>query len=145
MTRINLVDPTELYDQHLIAERREIRLLCAHLRKSLASKRGVSISRIPSRFTLNRGHVTFFYDKGKYLHKRYIALTKEMIRRGFKPDLSNRFPVSDWPTHLYNDWTPSERDLSIIRARIALRLSQRSGWYRKSPVITRILPKSANF
>lgn len=139
MTRINLVDPTELYDQHLIAERREIRLLCAHLKTSLSSKQGVTKDRIPKQFTLNTGHVRFFYDKGLYLHKRYRELTKEMIRRGFKPDFENTFPLDLWPKHLYNDWTPTEQDKRLVRARIALRVSQRPNWYRLTPVKTRVI------
>lgn len=133
MTRINLVDPQELYDQHLIAERREIRLLCANLLRSLKSKRGIQESRIPKQFTLNNGHCLFFYNKGRYLHKRHQQLTEEMIKRGFEPNLSLSFPRENWPDHLYNDWEPSECDKNIVRERINLRLSQRPGWYRKTP------------
>jgi len=37
MTRINIIDPSELYDQHLIAEYREIFMVAGSLKKN-ASK-----------------------------------------------------------------------------------------------------------
>lgn len=133
MTRINLVDPQELHDQHLIAERREIRLLCANFERSKKSKNGIVVSKIPQQFTLNSGHCLFFYNKGEYLHKRFNLLTQEMKDRGFTPDETLTFPSDIWPEELYKDWTPTERDKNIVRERIALRLSQRPGWYRKTP------------
>lgn len=128
MTRINVVDPSELMDQHLLAEYREIRLLCANLTRTLNSKQGFKPNKVPSEFTLNTGHVYFFFNKGKYIHDRYEAIKKELQHRGISADLS--FPLDGWPSHLYNDWVPSERDRNIVRERIALRISQRPNWYR---------------
>lgn len=128
MTRINIVEPSELTDQHLIAEYREIRLLCSNLTRTLNSKRGFQQSKVPERFTLNSGHVYFFYDKGLYLHRRYDALRQEMINRGFDPQ--HQFPIEKWPDFLYNDWEPTEEDKDIVRERIRERISQRPGWYR---------------
>lgn len=128
MTRINLVEPEELMDQHLLAEYREIRLLCANLQRTLKSKRGFREDAVPAQFTLNSGHVYFFYDKGQYLHKRYNAIRAELQRRGIQTTLD--FPVDIWPPYLYNDWESSERDKDIVRERIALRISQRPNWYR---------------
>lgn len=128
MTRINLVDPVELTDNHLIAEYREIRLLCSNLQRTLKSKHGFQERKVPKEFTLNSGHVYFFYDKGLYLHKRYNNIRKEMERRGFKSQ--HDFPVEKWPPFLYNDWVPSERDKNVVRERIALRISERPNWYR---------------
>lgn len=128
MTRINIVDPAELMDQHLIAEYREIRLLCANLVRTLQSKSGFVTSKVPIRFTLNSGHVYFFYNKGKYLHNRFEDIKREMHFRGFNPQ--NEFPVDVWPWYLYGDWQPSESDKDLVRERIALRISQRPNWYR---------------
>ena len=128
MTRINVVPPDELTDQHLVAEYREIRLLCANLQRTLNSKHGFVESKVPKQFTLNGGHVYFFYNKGKYLHNRYNALREEMITRGMEPQLE--FPIDKWPKRLYNDWVPTKRDMDIVRERIALRISQRPGWYK---------------
>lgn len=77
MTRINLVDPLELMDSHLLAEYREIRLLCANITRMLNGKRGITPSRIPERFTLNRGHVLFSLIKGYTFTKDMIILDKK--------------------------------------------------------------------
>lgn len=130
MTRINLVDPEELTDQHLVAEYREIRLLCANLPRTLNSKQGFVESKVPDRFTLNDGHVYFFYNKGKYLHKRYVLIKDEMVKRGMEPQLC--FPRDVWPDHLYNDWIPSEEDKNIVRERIQERINDKPDWYRRT-------------
>lgn len=129
MTRVNLIDPVELYDQHLIAEYRELRLLTANLKRILSTEKGRDKRRIPSKFTLNAGHVLFFSDKGRYITNRYSRLQREMVDRGFIPSLPT-LDVTAWPPGFFNDWTPSEDDMNIVRERIALRVSQRPGWYR---------------
>jgi deoxyribonuclease (pyrimidine dimer) len=115
-------------DQHLIAEYREIRLLCANLTRTLNSKRGYIESKVPERFTLNTGHVYFFYNKGRYLHERFEGLKQEMVRRGFSPQ--NEFPRDVWPDELYNKWTPSEDDKNVVRQRIKERIDAKPNWYR---------------
>lgn len=130
MTRINLVDPSELTDQHLIAEYREMRLLAANIRRSFHTS-GANRDKIPKQFTLNAGHVLFFKDKGQYIGDRYVDLYDEMRRRGFEPN-HPCLDVDAWPTDWFGSWTPSERDKDIVRERIALRISQRPGWYRKN-------------
>ena len=128
MTRINVIDPEELMDQHLLAEYREIRLLCSNLQRTLNSKFGFQEKKVPSQFTLNKGHVYFFMNKGLYLHKRYRDIREELNARGINADLE--FPIEKWPRYLYNDWEPSERDKNIVRERISLRISQRPNWYK---------------
>ena len=64
MTRINIVEPSELTDQHLIAEYREITMVPGSLKRTLVSKIGYQEKRVPKKFTLNGGHVYFFYNKG---------------------------------------------------------------------------------
>jgi deoxyribonuclease (pyrimidine dimer) len=130
MTRINLVDPGDLSDQHLVAEYREIFMVGPALQRSLKSKNG--LTDIPKEFTLNKGHVKFFYNKGKYLHKRYKELITEMKRRGMKPDPTRKFKREQWPNELYKDWTPKDQDITIIRERIQQRINQKPYWYRWS-------------
>ena len=86
MTRINIVDPIELTDQHLVAEYREIFMVGSALQRSLKSKNWNPNS-IPKQYTLNKGHVKFFYNKGKYLSKRYDELRTEM-KSGFTKSVS---------------------------------------------------------
>ena len=131
MTRINIISPSELTDQHLIAEYREITMVPAALSRTLKSKTGFKKERISKNYTLNTGHVYFFYDKGLYLNKRYDELVKEMKIRGFNPDPNRKFPKEVFPKELYNDWMPTLEDQKIIRKRIAEKIAMKPNWYRK--------------
>ena len=132
MTRINIVPVDELYDQHLIAEYREITMVPAALNRTLKSKSGLDRTKISKHYTLNRGHVYFFYDKGEYLDKRYDDIVKEMKRRGFKPDSNRKFPKEIFiKNDLYYDWMPRPEDLKVIRERIESKIKEKPGWYRK--------------
>jgi|TARA_B100000214_G_C23937142_1_gene613752 deoxyribonuclease (pyrimidine dimer) len=131
MTRINLVSPAELADQHLVAEYREIFMVGPALQRSLKSPNWSKTKEtLPKEFTLNGGHVKFFYNKGKYLHNRYLELIAEMKSRGMTPDPARTFKREQWPDELYNDWVPTNKDLEIIRERITQRINQKPDWYR---------------
>ena len=131
MTRINLVPPSELADQHLVAEYREIFMVGSSLQRSLASKNWLNtLEHLPSQFTLNTGHVKFFYNKGLYLNNRYSNLVNEMKERDMSPDPKRLFKRSQWPDQLWTDWSPSTCDLHLIRERIQQRIDERPGWYR---------------
>lgn len=131
MTRINLVNPGELSDQHLVAEYREIFMVGSSLQRSMKSKSwNKTINNIPKDFTLNKGHVTFFYNKGEYLEKRYQKLVNEMKKRGMNPDSDRKFKKNQWPKKLYNDWRPKQKDYEIIRKRIDEKVSLKPDWYR---------------
>jgi deoxyribonuclease (pyrimidine dimer) len=130
MTRINLVDPSLLSDQHLIAEYKEILQWCGSFRKSLNSVRGVKVLEIPREFTLGEGHVKFFYDKGLYIKKRFDAVRFEMAYRGFSCEKD--FPVNLWKDlqHLWNDYVPTNDALDIIKERISNKLLMKPDWYK---------------
>ena len=131
MTRINLVDPSELSDQHLVAEYREIFMVGSSLQRSLKSKNWEkTLANIPKKYTLNKGHVTFFYNKGKYLYKRYEILIEEMKNRGMNPDSERKFKTEQWPDELFNDWEPEPDDYKVIRARIKEKIEMKPDWYR---------------
>ena len=133
MTRVNIVPVQELYDQHLIAEYREITMVPAALARTLKSKKGLIQENIPRKYTLNKGHVYFFYNKGKYLFDRYHEIIKEMHRRGFQPDPNRKFPKEIFiKNNLFNDWVPSIDDYKIIRKRIEDKVSQKPDWYKKT-------------
>ena len=135
MTRINIVEPSELTDQHLIAEYREIFMVGSSLQRSLKSKNW-NPTDIPIKFTLNTGHVKFFYDKGKYLSKRYDKLREEMKARGMTPDVTRIFKREQWPEELWNDWTPNLEDYKLIRHRIEERIKMKPNWYRKTNYVS---------
>lgn len=81
MTRINAFIPVEeLSSKHLIAEHREIKRIPNHVAKHFSK---MSLTKIPKQFTLNTGHVTFFFDKGKFTYERYEKLYEECRRRKF--------------------------------------------------------------
>ncbi len=133
MTRINIISPSELTDQHLIAEYREIFMVAGSLKRTLISKNGFVESKVPKNFTLNSGHVYFFYNKGKYLYKRYNLIIKEMKSRGFNPDQNRIFPKDIFiMNNLFNDWEPNQSDIKIIRKRINKKIAMKPGWYRKT-------------
>jgi len=130
MTRINIIDPKLLMDQHLIAEYREIRLLTQNLRRSFKSKRGISKDRIPKKFTLNAGHILFFFsDKGLYIYNRYKKLQEEMKNRGFNPQ-HETIDITVWPDGFYNDWQPTQVDIDVIMERINQKIQMKPQWYR---------------
>ena len=91
------------------------------------------VSKVPKKFTLNSGHVYFFYNKGAYLHRRYHELIDEMIRRGFEPDPMRVFPMKVFVENgLYKDWIPHVEDYKIIRQRIKEKIAMKPDWYRRN-------------
>jgi len=85
MTRINSdIDPKQLMDQHLMAEYRELPMVLSSLRRSLRTQSEREIlKKIPPRFTLNKGHVLFFYNKLTFLKDRYTRIVDELLNRGY--------------------------------------------------------------
>ncbi len=121
MTRINVVPPQELSQQHLVAEYREITRLPGNLKKSLDRKtKPFSMSEIPSEYTLGKGHVKYFYDKMLFLEKRFQALVDEMLKRGYNPNFRDS-GIFKADARFYQDYTPTDKALEINRARIAER------------------------
>ena len=131
MTRINIIPTEELADQHLVAEYREMFMVGSALQRSIKSPNWEKNKKTwPETFTLNTGHVKFFYNKGGYLHKRYNELVSEMKRRGMKPDPTRVFKREQWPDELYLDWEPTETEQLIVRQRIQERIAVKPDWYR---------------
>ncbi len=133
MTRINIIEPKELSDQHLVAEYREIFMIGSALQRSLKSpKWNETKETLPEDFTLNAGHIKFFFNKGEYLHNRYLELIEEMKMRGMKPDPDRKFKREQWPDDLYKNWKPNDKDFKIIKKRIQERIDLKPEWYRYS-------------
>lgn len=131
MTRINTIDVQDLTDQHLMAEYREMPMVHAALQRSKTSKKGLSIDSIPPKYTLNTGHVKFFYNKGTFILKRYLALVDELRKRGYNINPGER--KIDWKVFdhtLKSDWTPTSRDHSILIARLVERINAKPQWYK---------------
>jgi deoxyribonuclease (pyrimidine dimer) len=133
MTRINLVYVEDLADQHLFAEWREIKMVPAALRRSLKTRNEADIlSGVPRKFTLNNGHVSFFFDKMAFLHKRYHQLTEELKNRDYnisEHDADNIFFLSI-SEKFREDWDATPEDIAVSVERIVLRLKEKDGWYK---------------
>lgn len=136
MTRVNLVDVEMLSDQHLFSEWREIKMVPASLRRTLRSPRHKStksiIATVPSEFCLNKGHVTFFYDKLDFLGSRYAALSCELHKRKYQLGSTEFFLQFTYeiPDCFFNDWTPNLQDVAVSAERIITKIMLRPEWYK---------------
>ena len=116
MTRINLVPPSELCDQHLLAEHRELTRIPNAVAKGKFNLQGQ-----PTDYKLGEGHVRFFFNKLAFLKRRYDELHQECKARGFNVQYI-------WPENLpqnaelWADYQATTEALALNRERIALRL-----------------------
>lgn len=122
MVRVNLIDPVFLADQHLVAEYDEILMLLGYVRKF---PQDVDI---PPRYLLGPGHIKFFKNKLLYLKNRHEKLKQEMKKRGFNP--TKKISLSEFPENLINDYTPTARDIKIIKKRIRQKIILKPDYYR---------------
>jgi deoxyribonuclease (pyrimidine dimer) len=136
--RINVIPVSELLDQHLIAEYREIKMLPKMLCRSLAAKKAFDLCDVPIDYTLNKGHGKFFYNKLCFIIDRFDALLSEMVKRGFSVNSEELF-YSDYDYSLifnfskfdlFGNYLPTAQALKVNRDRIALRVFERPGFYR---------------
>ena len=133
MTRVNLVPVGELANQHLFAEFRELKMLPKALARSLKTQTAEKIfKKIPKEYTLNAGHVLFFYDKGSYLRRRYEQIKEELIVRGYNFNHESKFDPDDvmFDPMWNGDYEPDERAFAIIRERIAEKIAQKPNFYK---------------
>lgn len=152
MTRINLVKPEDLADQHLFAEWREIKMIPARVKKlysqyeeDIASGKLKMLgfvrhrmTDLPSKYTMSTGHVRFFYDKMLFLFDRYKILTEELKIRNYSiAEHDARALFFDGMT-IHNrtrEWSPSPPEVLINIQRISERLNERPDWYRYHGVV----------
>ena len=106
----------------------------AALKRSLRGSTPSDIlKRIPDKFTLGAGHVTFFYDKMVYLRIRYDYLLDELLSRGFNLENRGDFTpyLNDIPDEfLISFWIPSDADILISKTRIEEKIAMKPNWYR---------------
>lgn len=132
MTRINAnIDPKTLHRRHLVAELREITMVPAALRRALRTKSKEDVLKsIPDKFTLGRGHVTFFYNKQRFLMRRFMKLSHEMERRGYAPDRGRVMAFIGFGAEFNSDWAATDVDNTIVQTRIDFRISQKPHLYK---------------
>lgn len=118
MTRVNVVPVTELCDQHLLAEHREITRIPNFVCKNDGQ---VKLPDVNATYCLGTGHVVFFRDKLGWLFDRYDDLYNECVRRGF--NVSYNWPEDslDYP-ELFKYFDVRDVDLELNRQRIAERM-----------------------
>ena len=132
MTRINAdLNPRSLLDQHLFAEYREILMVPPALRRSLNAKSINQVIRsIPAKYLLNAGHVTFFYDKLKFLADRRARLLEELKFRNYEIANLTALDVSGIPSEFNGDWKMDTDAKDIIVDRILVRYDKQPTWYK---------------
>jgi deoxyribonuclease (pyrimidine dimer) len=117
MTRVNVIEPSKLTREHLVAEYRELPRVFKQAAYFWAY--GGRRETLPTTYRLGAGHVRFFYDKLEWVAQRHAALVAEMQRRGYTTNLEAVDQV--WrglsPAHAWGDWTPppSARMLNLRR------------------------------
>lgn len=122
MVRVNIINPRNLSDQHLVAEYLEILMLITY------AKKHPSTEGIPNRYCLGKGHIKFFKNKLKYLKKRHEKIKQEMKKRGFKTDKTATLQGAS--KALLKDWRPKPGDKDIIKKRLIEKLNMKSGFYK---------------
>ena len=135
MTRINLIDPSELCDKHLMAEYRElIRIPNAVYSGKMQTKYNDS----PKEYTLGAGHVKFFVDKMLWLCNRHEALAYELVYREYNIELMTwdhvmiEFMKSN---KLWNDYNPTQPEIDLNVSRILDRMPENPKFtYREAPL-----------
>lgn len=119
MTRINVVSVTELCDQHLLAEHREL----TRIPNDIVKREGNVPLSTAKAYLLGAGHVTFFRNKLKFLKSRYDALHQECLDRGFNvvykwPDKASEY------AELWQDYAVTEEDILLNQKRIQERMPE---------------------
>jgi len=132
MTRINSdIDPKQLMDQHLMAEYRELPMVLSSLRRSLRTQSEREIlKKIPPRFTLNKGHVLFFYNKLTFLKDRYTRIVDELLNRGYTLDQARTLDLNNIPSTFFNNWTATAADNAVLEQRIREKIAMKPSWYK---------------
>lgn len=132
MVRVNIINPSKLADQHLIAEYNEILMLLGFVKKNPNKKV------CGTDYCLGEGHINFFKDKLLYLKKRHELLKKEMLNRGFKP--LKTIDLSCFADCLKKEWSPSLNDFNIINERLKSKILSKPNYYKYYGLV-----KNSNF
>lgn len=122
MTRINVIPPADLTDQHLLAEYRELPRVFTLA--AAAAARGDAPA--PAAYTLGAGHVRFFFRRTLYLHRRQAEIIRELLDRGYA--LAHTAPPEPLDD---GDWTPDEAAVAANLGRLREKLAAppRPGFY----------------
>lgn len=117
MTRVNVIPVSELSDQWLIAEYREL---------PRCIKQDIDTSDAPQRYKLGAGHMKWAKKHSRWLLNRAWDIFFEMIHRGFKtnytPEGLFEKAMCGKTYHVTND------DIAVNRARLIERFNNKHKW-----------------
>ena len=124
MTRINVVSPRDLTDEHLFAEWRELPRVFTLAAASPAGRP------VPPAYTLGAGHMLFFLPRLGWLGRRHADLTRELVARGYTLAARDPLPTTG------GDYTPDAAARAVNVARLCERVAgaRRTLHYRGRPV-----------
>ena len=123
MTRINLVDPSQLTDKHLMAEYRELPRIFTAVKKL----EGLPPEFVSKTYILGTGHCKFFYDKIGWLYHRYDSLYAELVKRKYNLDYDMFSNILNGAAALMKnplycvDYQPTPEEIYLNMARIVKR------------------------
>ena len=120
MVRINLINPKNLADQHLLAEHVEILMLFTSALKYDKDK-------VPNDFRLGKGHINFFKNKLEYLKQRFLNIQEEMRERGYMTDAN--IQNYTFEKEQLGNFSPSQQDFKVIKDRLLEKINEKPDWY----------------
>ena len=134
MTRINTVDVSVLSNLHCLKEYQELPRVITHVRKLLEKGKPFPKNKIPTKYKLGSGHVTFFYDKLEYIMDRLADLYNELeTNRGYNMDydkfssiISSAQDVYDATKNYQISWKPDHEAQYLNMARLVMRSEYQS-------------------
>lgn len=118
MTRVNVVPVSELSDQWLIAEYREL---------PRCLKQDISLIGAPNKYVLGTGHMKWARKFGLYTSKRMLALISEMKFRGFKT--AHVAGLHEFVQPFMEDYIPTVSDLQLNIGRLKERYGSKPYFY----------------
>ena len=123
MTRIIIgIAVTDLTDEHLLAEHREIKRVCYRFKERLQKN---AFADVPKTFRLGNGHELYFITRPQVTLLRYTALYNECKARNFMVDDYS----SNWDIYQQHPFTPDSHkttthDAHIVARRIVEKITQ---------------------
>lgn len=137
MTRINVIPVTELTDNFLLAEYFELPRVFLLVHKHTMKGREPEDLKIPPTYRLGTGHVSFFYDKLKWLNRRMIALEWEGKKRNLTlvidPAAVCIERSSFRHTKFWGDYEPTPEAIQENWNRLQVRRRYDGGMYETAP------------
>lgn len=125
MTRINLIPVSELTDQHLLTEYREVKRV-----PNLILSGKFNFENQPLEYTLGAWHVKFFYDKILFLHNRYEEIYKECYKRWFSVEYYGQSFTNLKFSNYYNDYISTKEAIELSRQRIEEKIKAKPSFYK---------------